>query len=125
LAEAVRAALLQARDKQPVLFQIVFDDGTMTQITVVPLVAPAANSAASAPSVGATDTEQGILRVLQAADKPVKKATIASRANLVFNSYFKQAVSNLVKKGTVLSVEKCWYWLASRPLPPDLPGPTR
>ena len=120
-AEAIRAALSQAQNRQPVLFQVVFDDGTLTQITAAPFPCIGGEVAAPPSSAGATDTELAILRVLQAADKPLKKATIASRGNLVFNSYFEQTVTKLVKKGTVLPVDKCWYWLGSKPLPQDRP----
>jgi len=121
-AEAIRAALSQAQNRQPVLFQVVFDDGTLTQITAAPFPSIGGDEAPPS-SAGATDIELAILRVLQAAEKPLKKATIASRGNLAFNSYFKHTVTRLVKKGTVLPVDKCWYWLANKPLPQDPPAP--
>lgn len=65
-----------------------------------------------------TDTQEAIEAVLRLADKPIKVATIASRANRVFNSHFRAEMGRLRRAGRVIVTPEHRYWLADRGKPP-------
>jgi hypothetical protein len=79
-----------------------------------------AGPAPTAPPVEAvlTDTQEAIEAVLRLADKPIKVATIASRANKVFNSHFRAEMGRLRRAGRVVVTPEHRYWLADRGKPP-------
>jgi hypothetical protein len=61
-----------------------------------------------------------ILTVLEAAEKPLKQASIARRCQLRFNSYFRGVFSELRARDLVVEVEgpdDSGWWLTSRPMP--------
>jgi hypothetical protein len=65
-----------------------------------------------------TDTQEAIEAVLRLTDKPLKVATIAIRANRVFNSHFRAEMGRLRRAGRVVATPEHRYWLAGRGVPP-------
>lgn len=81
----------------------------------------AARPADASPLADLTATDDAILEVLKKADKPIKARTIASRAGLTHNSYFKGRMARLVAGKTICKLPDYRYWLAARPLPEGQP----
>jgi hypothetical protein len=80
------------------------------------LAAAAEPARGSGPTL--TDTQEAIEAVLRLTDKPIKVATIASRANRVFNSHFRAEMGRLRRAGRVVVTPEHRYWLADRGKPP-------